>query len=82
MFKSFRKFLMVAAPAALLAIGATGTTRAVEITGAGSTFVAPIMYKWIKIFQRSHPNIKVDYEAIGSGAAGVPRSSGSDPRPT
>ncbi len=67
MFKTFRKFLMVAAPAALLAIGTVGTSRAVEISGAGSTFVAPIMYKWIKIFQKSHPNIHVDYEAIGSG---------------
>jgi phosphate transport system substrate-binding protein len=66
MQKSWKQAIM-ASLAAAVTLGAAHAARAVEIQGAGSTFVAPIMYKWIKLFEASHPNIKVDYEAIGSG---------------
>lgn len=37
------------------------------IGGAGSTFVDPLMKRWILGFQNAHPQIMVTYRAIGSG---------------
>jgi phosphate transport system substrate-binding protein len=39
----------------------------ITITGAGSTFVNPIMAKWIDEYRQSHPNVQVNYQSIGSG---------------
>ena len=38
-----------------------------EIIGAGSTFVYPIMSKWIADFQAKNPNVRINYQSIGSG---------------
>ena len=38
-----------------------------EITGAGSTFVYPIMSRWISAFQQSNPDVRINYQSIGSG---------------
>jgi phosphate transport system substrate-binding protein len=38
------------------------------IGAAGSTFVNPIMQKWIASYQQAHPTILVNYRPIGSGA--------------
>src|SRR6185312_16108499 len=38
------------------------------LTGAGSTFVYPIMARWAADFHRLHPNIAINYQSIGSGA--------------
>jgi phosphate transport system substrate-binding protein len=38
------------------------------IGAAGSTFVNPIMQKWIATYQQAHPGILVNYRPIGSGA--------------
>ncbi len=68
MFQKLRSGLLAATLAALAGVAMASTARAVEIQGAGSTFVAPIMLKkWIPAFMASHPNIKVDYQPIGSG---------------
>lgn len=40
------------------------------ISGAGSTFVAPILQEWIEQYRRVAPGVKVDYRATGS-VAGV-----------
>lgn len=39
----------------------------VEISGAGSTFVNPVMTRWTADFSRSHPNVRINYQSIGSG---------------
>lgn len=39
----------------------------ITITGAGSTFVNPIMTKWIQDYHQSHPNVQINYQSIGSG---------------
>jgi phosphate transport system substrate-binding protein len=39
----------------------------VELIGAGSTFVYPIMNRWIADFQQQNPNVKINYQSIGSG---------------
>lgn len=37
------------------------------LTGAGSTFVNPLMSKWSKEYHTLHPNIQINYQSIGSG---------------
>lgn len=49
--------------AMLLPLGA----QAQQVTGAGSTFVNPIMTRWIADFRQSHPNVQINYQSIGSG---------------
>jgi phosphate transport system substrate-binding protein len=37
------------------------------LTGAGSTFVNPLMSKWSKEYHTIHPNVQINYQSIGSG---------------
>ncbi len=37
------------------------------LTGAGSTFVNPLMSKWSKEYNTLHSNVKINYQSIGSG---------------
>jgi phosphate transport system substrate-binding protein len=39
----------------------------IQISGAGSTFAAPLQKKWIEAYQKQHPKVIVNYEANGSG---------------
>jgi phosphate transport system substrate-binding protein len=38
-----------------------------QIIGAGSTFIYPVMTRWINDFQSSHPAVQINYQSIGSG---------------
>ena len=38
-----------------------------ELTGAGSTFVYPIMGRWIAAYQQSNSQVRINYQSIGSG---------------
>ena len=38
-----------------------------EVTGAGSTFIYPVLYKWATDYDHSS-GVKVNYQSIGSGA--------------
>jgi phosphate transport system substrate-binding protein len=38
-----------------------------SIIGAGSTFVYPIMSRWISTFQSTHSGVQINYQSIGSG---------------
>lgn len=40
----------------------------VRLEGAGASFPAPLYTKWFKDYQGSHPNTRVDYQSVGSGA--------------
>jgi phosphate transport system substrate-binding protein len=37
------------------------------IIGAGSTFIFPIMTRWITAFQGNHQGVQINYQSIGSG---------------
>jgi phosphate transport system substrate-binding protein len=39
----------------------------IQISGAGSTFVYPLMTRWIQDFSQSHPSVQINYQSIGSG---------------
>ncbi len=57
--------------AALSIMAATLITPAiaggVELRGAGSTFVAPLMNGWINYFENFQPDAALHYDAVGSG---------------
>ena len=38
-----------------------------QITGAGSTFVYPVMSRWIDSFRKSDSGVQINYQSIGSG---------------
>jgi len=38
-----------------------------SIIGAGSTFLYPVMTRWIAGFQSSHSGVQINYQSIGSG---------------
>jgi phosphate transport system substrate-binding protein len=43
-------------------------TADVTLQGAGATFPAPLYQSWFEAYGALYPNIKVDYQAVGSGA--------------
>jgi phosphate transport system substrate-binding protein len=52
----------------LLAIAASMAMSAAEtINGAGATFPAPIYQKWFEEYHKAHPDVQINYQAIGSG---------------
>ena len=52
--------------ACLIAMVATGAS-AQNITAAGATFPYPIYNKWFTEYNQLHPNVKINYQSIGSG---------------
>src|SRR5262245_39356400 len=40
----------------------------VTIQGAGATFPAPLYKRWFLEYYQRNPNVRVNYQAIGSGA--------------
>src|ERR1700749_1743713 len=38
-----------------------------SLSGAGSTFSAPLYQQWIKIYQREQPSVSITYDVVGSG---------------
>lgn len=38
-----------------------------QVVGAGSTFVYPVMSRWIDDYHRDHPEVQINYQSIGSG---------------
>src|SRR5215218_9994591 len=39
----------------------------VSLQGAGATFPNPLYQKWMSEYGKLHPNMKIDYQSIGSG---------------
>jgi phosphate transport system substrate-binding protein len=63
---------------------ATSQTASVTLNGAGATFPAPLYQRYFQQFSQKNPNIRVNYQAVGSGAgirqmiAGTVDFAGSD----
>jgi phosphate transport system substrate-binding protein len=47
--------------------GSNGGSQNVELNGAGSTFVYPVMSQWTAAFTNTHSNVHINYQSIGSG---------------
>ncbi len=41
--------------------------NAIHISGAGSTFAAPLYNKWIEVYTKNHADVSISYDAVGSG---------------
>jgi phosphate ABC transporter phosphate-binding protein len=59
--------LLLIVPATSLHVSAQ-TTQSYTITGAGSTFVFPLMDTWRVEYNKLNPNFQLNYQSIGSGA--------------
>jgi phosphate transport system substrate-binding protein len=55
--------------AMMLVAALAGVSSAAEtnLTGAGATFPYPIYSKWFDEYHNQHPDIKINYQSIGSG---------------
>jgi phosphate transport system substrate-binding protein len=47
--------------------GSGGSNGVVNLQGAGATFPNPLYQKWLSEYGKLHPNIRIDYQSIGSG---------------
>ena len=61
--------VLIPAAAALVAVLIVAPARAqvTQLNGAGATFPAPIYTKWFSEYQKLHPEVQINYQAIGSG---------------
>jgi phosphate transport system substrate-binding protein len=50
-----------------LSLAATAGAQTM-LNAAGATFPAPIYTKWFDVYHTAHPNVQVNYQALGSGA--------------
>jgi phosphate transport system substrate-binding protein len=60
------KQVAAAGAAVLVGIGST-LAGDVRLQGAGATFPNPLYQRWVAEFQKTHPDVKIDYQSIGSG---------------
>jgi len=61
------KKLAVMSLTVLPALFATAAMGAETINAAGATFPAPIYQKWFGEYKTAHPEVQINYQAIGSG---------------
>jgi phosphate transport system substrate-binding protein len=61
------KKLAVMSLTVLPALFATAAMGAETINAAGATFPAPIYQKWFGEYKTAHPDVQINYQAIGSG---------------
>ncbi|MBE3577986.1 MAG: phosphate ABC transporter substrate-binding protein PstS [Limnochordales bacterium] len=57
----------VLATAASLTATTASAAQTVTLTGAGATFPQPIYEKWFAEYNRLHPEVRINYQGIGSG---------------
>ena len=50
-----------------LAFTAASARAEVKLQGAGATFPAPIYKRWVSEYEKVKPEVKIDYQSIGSG---------------
>lgn len=43
------------------------TTNRMTLTAAGATFPAPLYQEWFETYEERHPNLSIQYSAVGSG---------------
>src|SRR5258708_6341301 len=55
------------APAASDTAPAAKKDDSISLNGAGATFPYPLYSKWISEYNKLNPNVKINYQSIGSG---------------
>ncbi|HVT46867.1 MAG TPA: phosphate ABC transporter substrate-binding protein PstS [Vicinamibacterales bacterium] len=73
MTKAWQRGIAVAAMGATALLAAwssapvVGAQGATTLTGAGSTFINPLLSRWSKEYNTLHPDVRINYQSIGSG---------------
>jgi phosphate transport system substrate-binding protein len=49
------------------AMNASVLAEKLTLNGGGASFPAPLYIKWFKDYHQTHPNVRINYQAIGSG---------------
>ena len=60
-------FAILVASLACNSGGGSGAGGNVSLQGAGATFPNPLYQKWLSEYGKLHPNVRIDYQSIGSG---------------
>lgn len=45
-----------------------GSASTVRLSGAGASFPAPLYSRWVTEYESVRPNVRIDYQSVGSGA--------------
>jgi phosphate transport system substrate-binding protein len=61
-------WLRCAALATALCAGGCSGGNIIDLQGSGATFPAPLYKRWFLEYYKAHPDVEVNYQAIGSGA--------------
>ena len=59
---------IVAAAVCAAALVTAVVAQNAQINGAGATFPNPIYSKWFDEYNKLHPNVRINYQSVGSGA--------------
>lgn len=71
--RRFLLFVLLVAAIAILVVaacspkGSGGPNATINLQGAGATFPNPLYQKWLSEYGKLHPEVKIDYQSIGSG---------------
>src|SRR5436190_20318444 len=65
--KSIRTIVVATLCTAGLVAG-VAAQQIMKITGAGATFPNVIYSKWFDEYNKLHPNVRINYQSLGSGA--------------
>ena len=57
----------LAALVCTLALGVGVAAQSIQVNGAGATFPNPIYSKWFSEYNKVRPNVRINYQPIGSG---------------
>jgi phosphate transport system substrate-binding protein len=68
MLHRFRYVRFLAAVLCLACASCAESGDDITLQGAGATLPAPLYKRWFLEFYKQHPNVRVNYQAIGSGA--------------
>jgi phosphate transport system substrate-binding protein len=52
----------------LLGSGIAGAADSITLQGTGATFPAPFYERWFAEYHKLHPEVQINYQALGSGA--------------
>jgi phosphate transport system substrate-binding protein len=66
-FKNFTRITAVAAVAVSVLGSQLAAMADVTLSGAGATFPQPLYERYAKEIRKAHPDIKINYQGIGSG---------------
>jgi phosphate transport system substrate-binding protein len=68
---TLQKFSAAAVAAALVGFAGCKSSNSgpenIMLSGAGSTFVNPVMTRWTQDYSQAHSNVQINYQSIGSG---------------